>query len=143
MRTPRLISFLFFVALAAAACGPNPRIMNSAEPTPDFTPSEQPAKSGFEADIEAMRTAEFESIYVFRRKDGAPLDADDRRFINEMKTPDVNRVRLSDEDRAVIFGMNFALPEENLRKLGERFAFEDHSPKPSNTTASPSPSPSV
>ena len=123
-------------------CGPNPRIMNSAaEPTPEFKPSNAAPLSSFDADIESMRTAEFQSIYVFRRKDGAPLDADDKAFINEMKTPEVNRVRVSDEGKAVIFGMNFAMPEENLRKLGERFAFKDFSPKP--VTTSPSPSPSV
>ncbi|HSI89436.1 MAG TPA: hypothetical protein VK918_10290 [Pyrinomonadaceae bacterium] len=137
-----LIVLSVVLAAAAAGCGPNPRIMNSAaEPTPDFTPSNSAPLSGFEADIESMRTAEFQSIYVFRRKDGAPLDGEDRSFINEMKTPEVNRVRVSDEGKAVIFGMNFAMPEENLRKLGERFAFEDFSPKP--VTNSPSPSPSV
>lgn len=138
-----VFSSLILACMAAAfACGPNPRIMNSAaEPTPAFTPSNTAALSGFEADIESMRTAEFQTIYVFRRKDGAPLDGEDRSFINEMKTHEVNRVRVSDEGKAVIFGMNFAMPEENLRKLGERFAFEDFSPKP--VTNSPSPSPSV
>jgi hypothetical protein len=132
--------FNLILGAAAMGCGPNPRIMNSAEPTPEFVPTDQAPLSGFEADLEAMRTAEFETIYVFRRKDGAPLDADDKNFLNEMKTPEVNRVRVSDEGRAVIFGMNFVLPEENLRKLGERFAFEDHSPKPTKTDPIPSPS---
>ena len=47
------------------------------------------------------------------------------------RSPEINRVKLTDEGRAVIFGSNFQLPEPQMEALKERFAFEDLSrPQP-------------
>lgn len=130
-----------FIA-AGIGCTPNQRIVDSAR-TPETVSTDRPQVSGFEADLETMRTADYTYIYVFRRKDGAELDNEDKRFINSQKPLEVNRVRLSDNGRAVIFGSNFRLPPELLKNLTETYAFEDHSKPaqaspPANTTVDPS-----
>lgn len=121
-------------ALAAviflAACGPHPRFANTNANSPEAA-NTRPQRTQIERDIESMRTADFEFVYVFRRKDGGVLDEADRRYLNEQKPPEINRVKLSDEGRVVIFGSNFRLPEPQLKALKERFAFEDLSrPRP-------------
>lgn len=110
------------------ACSPNQRILESSnertEPTPDERPTPPPS---FEKDIEAMRTADFVFIYVFRRKDGLPLDADDKRFAANVIPPEMNRRTLSDEGKAIIVGSNFRMPDEVMKVLRQRFLFEDYS----------------
>ena len=123
--------FILFVIAFACGCGPNQRILNSAEnspraSTPDPTNS-TPAVRTFEQDLNAMRTADFSFIYVFRRKDGAPLDADDKSFISQNTPSEMNRRSLSDGGKAVMIGSNFRLPPDLLNVFKERFLFEDHS----------------
>ncbi len=50
---------------------------------------------------------------------------EDRTFLNSYKPSEVNRARVSDEGRAVIFGSNFKLPRESIKPLSERFVLED------------------
>ncbi len=111
-----------------AACGPNESILNSNKETPPVNaPANiETAVSTFEKDLETMRTADFDFVYVFRRKDGGKLDSQDRAFLRD-NTSDSNRRKLSDEDRAIIVGSNYRIPAENLTALNERFAVEDHS----------------
>ena len=136
----RRIFALFGLWLACGiGCVPNQRIVDSAK-TPEPTNAERPHPAVFEADLETMRTADYTYIYVFRRKDGGELDSDDRKFINSQKPIEVNRVRLSDEGRAVIFGSNFRLPPDVLKNLTDIYAFEDHSKPggPAPSAAAPS-----
>jgi hypothetical protein len=121
--------FLILLAAAGGACTPNQRIMESVakdSPTPAVV-EKTPAPIGFEADLDAMRTADFRFILVFRRRDGAPLDAEDKAFINANTPPDVNRRRLSDDGRAVIIGSNFPFLPGTIAALTDRFVMEDHS----------------
>ena len=74
-----------------------------------------------------MRNADFNFIYVFRRKDGGVLDADDKSFITRTTPSEINRRALADEGKALILGSNFRLPDDNLRLFKERFSFGDHS----------------
>lgn len=127
------INILF---LALAACVPNQRIMNSAEPAAPANVA--PARSSFEQDVESMRTADFQFIYVFRRKDGAPLDADDTKFAAQNIPVQMNRRTRSDEDKAIIVGSNYRMPNESVAVLSERFVFQDLSP-PNATEVPPSP----
>lgn len=132
----RVGSIVFLIVLAIGiACTPNQRIVDSAK-TPEPMGTERPQPTGFEVDLETMRTADYTYIYVFRRKDGATLDNEDKKFINSQKPVEVNRVRLSDEGRAVIFGSNFRLPPEVLKNLTDIYAFEDYS-KPDNAAPPP------
>ncbi len=126
---------IVFAAVTAVGCTPNQRILNSANERPPEPSSiksagtAQPAK--IEDDIAAMQTADFNFVYVFRRKDGGELDPDDRAFMSGNIPYEINRKKISDGGRALVIGSNFLLPAENFKALRERFAFEDYS-KPEN-----------
>ncbi len=115
-----------------AGCSPNQRIINSsaefdkANAPTQVSGTPQPAK--VEDDIAAMKTADFNFVYVFRRKDGGEFDANDRAFVNANTPYEINRRKLSDGGRAIVIGSNFKFPAENFAQLKERFSFEDHSP---------------
>jgi hypothetical protein len=114
-----------------SACTPNQRIINSsAGKEKELAPAERPSTPepvGIEADIAAMRTADFNFIYAFRRKDGGVLDSDDRSFMNANTPYEINRKKLADGGRALIVGTNFRFPTENFTVMKQRFAFEDFS----------------
>jgi hypothetical protein len=131
-----LKSFLLVVAVAlASACSPNQRILNSANerpPEPSSVRTEgTAAPASIDADIAAMKTVDFNFIYVFRRKDGGELDAVDRAFMNTNLPYEINRKKISDGGKALVIGSNFRLPPENFSAMKDRFTFEDHS-KPEN-----------
>jgi hypothetical protein len=119
---------VFAVALIAfSSCTPNRRIIESAR-TPEPPPvSSTPAVSGLEADLQAMRNADFTFILLFRRKDGAVMDAEDKAVINFNTPPEVNRRTLSDGGKAVIIGSNFPFLPGTIENLTGRFVMEDHS----------------
>ena len=111
-------------------CSANSTILKSGQ-------KEQPANTGrrvdaFESDLESMRTANFDFIFVLRRKDGGKLDADDKKFIRTNSPEVANRLLLSDDDKALIAGSNYPFPPDKLKPLQERFVFQDFS-KAANT----------
>lgn len=136
-----VISFAVF----ALACGPNERIINSAKQAEsereafNRNAAAMPKASTLESDVQAMRDADFNFIYVFKRKDGGVLDKEDKRFVAERTPPEVNRRRVGDTEKWIILGSNFRLESKFLDEMKERFAFEDHSKPaselPSNTNA--------
>lgn len=138
---------IFFLGLSLlspglTACWPNQRIVESGNENPPanvFRQDVKPAVSTFEEDIEAMRTADFYFIYVFRRNDNAPFDAGDKQFLSANIPAEINRRQLSDEGRALIAGSNFKIPDEMFAKLKERFDFEDFSRPESGIMANSSP----
>ena len=113
-------------------CGPNQRILESANENtaaagPSSTSSNSaPAVSTFDQDLNAMRTADFKFIVVFRRKDKGPLDAGDKELLSKTAAQ-ANRRRLSDEGKAVIIGSNFPFPAGEFEALNERFTMENYS----------------
>lgn len=109
-----------------AACTPNRRIMDEGAKTPEPI-IEKPALPPFEADVEAMRTADFNYIYVFRRGDGGVLTDEDKAYISSYSPLETNRRKLSDSGKAVILGSNFRFPAEILKTLTERFELTDFS----------------
>jgi hypothetical protein len=126
------VSALTMLSVAlAAGCGPNQRIIesaNTAEPSaaqPSDGHNEPAATDSFEGDVKAMRTANFNFIYVFRRRDGAALTPDDKRFMAAETPPEINRRKVSDAGKAVIMGSNFRVPPENLKRLTEKYELED------------------
>lgn len=128
--------FLVAVQLMLAGCSPNQRIVNSsAEREPaSVNRDATPETVLVETDIAAMQTADFNFIYVFRRKDGVVLDAEDRAFMNANIPYEINRKKLSDAGRALVIGSNFRIPAENFTALKERFVFQDFS-KPASEIA--------
>jgi len=126
------------LACAAAACGPNQRILESANenrPTDSELASANsnaaPLPAGFEQDLESMRTADFKFILVFRRKDDQPMDAADKDWISRNVGAQANRRRLSDGGKAIIIGSNFPfppLPKESSRFKMDNFSKSDSGP---------------
>ena len=74
-----------------------------------------------------MKTAGFDYIFVFRRKDGGVFDAEDKTYLKANSPAVTNRFILSDDDKAVIAGSGFEFPAENLEALRQRFNVEDYS----------------
>lgn len=111
-------------------CSANSTILNSGAKPPPAN-AVRPVNV-FESDLETMRTANFSFIFVLRRKDGAKLDADDKKFIRTNAPEVANRLLLSDDDKALIAGSNYPFAPEKLKPLQERFDFQDFS-KAANT----------
>lgn len=82
----------------------------------------------FQSDLETMRTAKFDHIFVFRRKDGGAFDAQDKAYLKANSPAATNRFILSDDGKAVIAGSGYEFPPENLEVLRQRFNVEDNSP---------------
>ena len=80
-----------------------------------------------------MRTADFRFVYVLRRKDGGPIDAEDRGVI-KVQTNIANRRVAADDDKAFIIGSNVQIPPQNMGALYDRFAVENYSPPSADTT---------
>jgi len=73
-----------------------------------------------------MRTADFDFIFVLRRRDAGQLDPEDRAVIRNA-TAEVNRRSVSDDDRAVIVGTNYPIPDDKMKSLADRFLIENYS----------------
>lgn len=118
-------SILLASAIAACllfffACKPPESANNAAAPP-------EREMTDFEREIKSLKTADFDYIFVFRRKDGGEMTAEDKRFIKDKAHFATNRFTLSTDEKAVFAGSNFAFEEEDLNALKERFAFEDFS----------------
>jgi hypothetical protein len=123
---------LFTVAMAG--CGANQSILESANKSSTPAANMSIEKSSLDQDMDAMRTAQFSTIYILRRKDGGGFDADDRAAVR-LHTSQANRRVAADEGRAVIVGSNFLIPEKDMAALRERFELVDHSPLPADSSA--------
>lgn len=122
----------------AAACAPDQRILNSAAtPTPSNSPASNstPSTRTVEEDVQAMRVADFNFIYAFRRKDGAVLDAADKALAADITPPEVNRRKISDSGKAIVLGSNFRLPADVMKQMTDHFAFQDFSKPESELNA--------
>lgn len=133
-----VVSVISVCLLISAGCTPNKRIMEASEPaiTQNGPRSTEPAKSSFETDMEAMRTADFHYIYVFRRKDNTVFTNDDKLLLSSGMPMEINRRKLSDEGKALIVGSNFPMPKEDMKMLTDVFSLENLS-KPEPTATPP------
>lgn len=86
-----------------------------------------PELSDFKNQIKAMQTADFDYIFAIRRPDGEILTSEDKRFIRANSHPATNRFTLTEDEKIVVAGSNFAFSEENLFALRERFEVENYS----------------
>ena len=132
--------------MALTACGPNQRILESSNAHSNtLSDTGTPVRAADNAvnlaptiqhDIDAMKTADFNFIFVFRRKDGGVIDSDDKQFVNQYTPTETNRRILSDGGRAIIMGANYRWPPETIKLFSERFEIEDHS-KPESEMIKP------
>lgn len=130
-----LAAFISLGLVLSSACAANDKILSSGKETPPPSNGERP-RTTFEKELNDVRSADFRFIYVLRRKDGGKIDAEDKNVLRQ-QTADMNRRVTADDDRAVIIGSNYKLPEKNLTVLAERFAFEDYSPPEQPSTPDP------
>ena len=126
---------LLLVVGFLSACGPNETILKSNPPTP--TPAANAttytSNDTVDKEVESMRNANFNYIFVLRRKDGGKMDADDKAFVRGV-TGGFNRRTLSDDEKAVIVGSNPKVPNDTLELIKSRFQVEDFS-KPASEIA--------
>ncbi len=93
-------------------------------------PANQPARpqlSEFERSMVTVRNGGFAHIYVFARKDGQTLQADDKSYMKAHPPDDVNSMwLLTDGERRVILGTYKDLTEADKDALTKRLAVEDY-----------------
>ena len=83
--------------------------------------------SDFERELQSMRVADFDYIFVLKRKDGNKFTSEDKAFVRENKHYAANRFSLIEDDKSLFVGSNYEFTEENLMALKERFEFQDFS----------------
>lgn len=128
-RGASLFAFAASIAFLNFACEPASlrKTDSSATETNAAAASPESDAARLEADLETMRTADFNFIYVFRRKDGGAFDGEDRKFLRVYSPTMTNRFVSSEGGRAFVAGSKFRFEQGNLDKLQERFVIEDFS----------------
>lgn len=120
---------LSFVFLNSGCEPASLRKTNSSAPaassSANAAASADDAAAALAGDLQTMKNADFDFVYVFRRKDGGALDGDDKKYLRANSPPATNRFILTDGNRAAIAGSSFRFEPQNLEKLGERFAIEN------------------
>ena len=117
------------VLLCATCSGSQDSSTNNPSSAASPSPTVQPSPlTGFEKDLQFIRNGQFTYVYVFSRKDGKPLDAQDGAFLRA-NAPQVVDWVTTDEGKKVIAGTNFNLEEGNMQRLKTRFNTEDYSGK--------------
>ncbi|MFN2500851.1 MAG: hypothetical protein ABR530_02440 [Pyrinomonadaceae bacterium] len=131
---PLSIGTLFLCLAISTGCSGNQAVLQSGRQSPTPASIENKLDS-FESDLNQMKTAGFTWLYVVRRRDGAPLDTEDKNLLRAA-TGDANRRVLSDSGRAVIVGSNYAASLAGIDSLKTRFDVADLSPPPTPTPQS-------
>jgi len=84
-------------------------------------------QSSFASDLQTMKTANFDYIFVFRRKDGGAFDVEDKKYLRANAPAETNRFVSTDNGKAFIAGSKYKFPPPNLETLRSRFNIEDYS----------------
>lgn len=94
-------------------------------PTPTATPEIKEPKDDLAEKLEYVQKGSFVFVYVFRRKDDAALDSEDRKYLRANSPIETNQWVVTDDARAAIAGSNYRFPPESLDALKKRFNVED------------------
>jgi hypothetical protein len=86
-------------------------------------------KSDFEQTLDSVRRSQHVKIYVVRRKDGEPLQPDDKDYIRRNTPLEVATWLLTKDERAAIAGANFDFEPKHFEALNKRFTVEDYTNK--------------
>lgn len=119
-----VLTCLFFFSLMNLAC--DNRSFEKANVSESSAAPEQ-TQSNFASDLQTMKTANFEYIFVFRRKDGGAFDGEDKKYLRANAPVETNRFVSTDNGKAFIAGSKFKFPPQNLETLRTRFNIEDYS----------------
>ena len=76
-----------------------------------------------------MRRGQYVKIYVVRRKDGEPLQADDKAYLRANTPMETGMWVLTNDERTAIAGANFEFEQKHLDALDKRFTVEDYTSK--------------
>ena len=114
-----LIGLWAVISLVGAGCAVQPAVSKDS--------IVKPPVDEFESELTALRNADFDYIYSFRRKDGNPMDSDDKRFVKNNSHFATNRFTLSKDEKVIFAGSNYRFPEDGLAALKDRFEFGDYS----------------
>lgn len=119
-----IVTFLLF-ALSAMLSGcfggaPDKGAQKNANVNTEKTPDE------LEQKLNALKTADFNYIFTFRRKDGEKFDPEDKSLF-KAHTFRANRRRLSNDEKVLFVGTNYKIEDKDLKVLKDRFEFEDFS----------------
>ena len=122
--TQAVLTCLFFFSLMNLAC--DNRSFEKANVS-ESSPAPEQTQSNFASDLQTMKTANFEYIFVFRRKDGGAFDGEDKKYLRANAPIETNRFVSTDNGKAFIAGSKFKFPPQNLEILRMRFNIEDYS----------------
>ena len=95
----------------------------------DRAEHKQPSRplTEFERDMVTVKNGGFGHVYVFARKDGQAMQADDKSFLKAHPPDDVNSMwLLTDQERRVILGTNVDFTAANMSAVTQRFKVEDY-----------------
>lgn len=115
---------VLLVALLSFACTPRAFEKPNANVAAPVRGEQKPVT--IQDEVEKIKTAKLQFVFVFRRRDGGVFDSDDKKFLRA-NLPFNNRVVSADEDKAFIVGSNYKFPPENIEYLRTRFNLEDFS----------------
>jgi hypothetical protein len=124
LTTQAVLTGLIFFSLMNFAC--DNRSFEKANISESSAAPEQ-TLSNFASDLQTMKTANFEYIFVFRRKDGGAFDGEDKKYLRANAPAETNRFVSTDNGKAFIAGSKFKFPLQNLETLRTRFNIEDYS----------------
>jgi hypothetical protein len=99
-------------------------VANLQTPTP--TPAAPKTGEADAADkLDFVQKGAFNFVYVFRRKDGAALETEDRKYLRAYAPTETNYWVVTDDRKTAIAGSNYQFPPESLDALKKRFNVED------------------
>lgn len=123
-KTALIFAFALVVAFFDFGCeSPSPKANSNAQKTL----ADNNSAPDFEQELQTMRNANFDFVYVFRRKDGNVFDSEDKKYLKANSPVTTNRFILTEENKAVIAGSSYKFETENMEKLQERFVIENFS----------------
>lgn len=115
------VSPILLLIFFCSACGPN-RHFTAEEPA---QPAAEKTVENEAQKLDTVQKQGFEFVYVFRRKDGGRLDAEDRKFLRANSPAETNQWVVPDDGASAIAGSNYQFPPANLDALKQRFNVED------------------
>lgn len=119
-----IITLAFVAFFVLTACG-SKQTEVAQPPTPITAATPEPSSTTLEIDIEDMKTAGLDYIFVIRRKDGEVFDSEDRQYLRDSMPMEINRRVSADGGKAFVLGSAFIVPKDTVTKWRARFSVEE------------------
>lgn len=124
-----IVILVITICFSLIATGCHRKTSDAADSNQPSTPKPQSSPLvGFAKDLQFIKNGQYTYIYVFSRKDGKPLEAEDSQFLHT-NAPQMVDWAKTEDGKKVIGGTNFNLEEGNMGLLKKRFVVEDYSGK--------------